>query len=408
MENLKPAILVKDDIYMKELSSEEFKRILNSWLEEKGVLLDMKSYLKFQMINMLRSTVIGNNICKKPVYSLAQQAVHLIVAEYLLQNKCNFTLSVFNTEVQLTNILPEAKLFRSVSTDSEHSKVFDKENLENILELIGFPKQTEQFLNIVENYLSHNCSLLSCLVNFYSNNIVVPKENKHDLSFNSADDNDVDEFLTNIFQIIHTSKSQPSTQKYLKENIKHCYNLKLKSFESQCIQLVDKFKKELDHRASKIDKLYNQKRSLEKQFQKLQVEYQILEEINKLSVEKIPKENIMPTLCSFDNQYQKEIEVLKDENNSQKAVINKLTTQCTDLLKEINICHEKINFMNIKMLEEEDDQDNKYLSPENLSISSDSFTDDIILQAKEKLRQLEEESAQLDVKYDSFINKKVS
>lgn len=164
-----PAIQISSEKSLKGLSPQEFQQMLSAWFQEKGIVQDMKSYLKFQMVNVLKNTVIGKNIKKGSVqtFTLAQQASHLIVAEYLMYHGCHFALSLFCTEVNLSTILPELKLFfegENVSKDA--FRQFDKENLIHILEIIGISKGSQYFSNIVNEYFESKTGipLLLCLL----------------------------------------------------------------------------------------------------------------------------------------------------------------------------------------------------------------------------------------------------
>lgn len=160
MENLTAAI--PTDATTKELSAEGFRNLLSSWFEEKGIVSDLKSHVRYRMINILKNTAIGRDIVRKSLQktSLSRQAVNLIVAEYLMQNHYHYTLSIFNTEAGLTDIFPVSGEFN----DSNPAK-FDPDNVRNIMELIGISK-----MNILSNellssyYTDQDASILSSLV----------------------------------------------------------------------------------------------------------------------------------------------------------------------------------------------------------------------------------------------------
>ncbi|XP_076273128.1 uncharacterized protein LOC143204467 [Rhynchophorus ferrugineus] len=425
MEKLEPALSQKLDL--TEIPAEEFQRVLTVWLEEKGLLANLKSYMKFQMINMLRNTVMGKNLRKKSseVFSLAQQALHLIVAEYLWQNQCQFTFSLFSSEVNLTNVMPDSKLFSFMNERTDNVKMFDKNNVVHILELVGFSKQNAQFPKLLRLYFEKNNTLLNCLVNILSENYTDIQDPEKCTEFEQKDIED--DFLQNVLKAFRTSHLQTDIQKQLIHHIKLCYDLKVKTFESQCVKLVNKFKKELSGHESKIKKLNGQKKCLEKQIKKIQSENLILRDQS----QKIPEntrnvlvehylENINPNVCNQEHcgdeckknvrlcgQYKREIDRLKTENKNQKIEIEQLLSRCNALVDEINGCQNKISLINIKMQEQDSGEINGQMRSDSLSFSSDNNTEEIVLQAKEKLKLLEEESTQLDLKFKALINKHI-
>lgn len=168
MERLTPAIQSADEKPLKELSPQEFQQVLSAWFHDKGIVQDMKSYLKFQMINVLQNTVIGKNIktsSSGSAYSLSQQALHLIVAEYLLYYHCDFALSLFSSEVNIKNLLPEAKRLFDAEHTTKNPIRFDKENLKNILEIVGICKDSQEHAKITSKYLeSDENPLLFCIL----------------------------------------------------------------------------------------------------------------------------------------------------------------------------------------------------------------------------------------------------
>lgn len=428
MENIIPAIQQMNEKSLKELSPQEFQQLLSSWFQDRGIIQDMKSYLKFQMINVLKNTTIGKNMtkCVPQTYSLAQQALHLIVAEYLLQNHCHFTFSLFINEVSLTNILPNDKaFFCNDDTYKTTRNVFDKDNLINILELTGLPKDNEHFARILNCYFEGGvCSLLSCLIDVIGKGIkessVIDVEDKAGTDFD-------DDFMGNVSQILESLNLPQKTRNRLLHSIKLCYDVKNRAFENQCIKLINKFKKEIHIRDKRIHDADRQKRLLEKQVLKLQRENDsVNEKLHSLLKESkvVQHQQIIPSVCSLNHCddkckeanklyeiYKKEIELLRIDNTKQKEEIQKLDFNCNELLKEFNCCQSKINLVNTKIQEDIYHEVNSLSAAchdNNTQLGPDSdttITEEILQQAREKLKLLEEESKELDIRFSNFVIK---
>lgn len=156
--HLKPAYS-GSKLNVEQLSSEEFHRKLYEFFEDRGLQSDLRSYLRTKMINVLKETPIGRSDCKKSM-SPKMQAVNLLVAEFLMQQNCFYSLSVFSTEVPLANILPE--LNNNFVRKPESGWKFERKEAFEILETLGFEKDGE----ILENYygVDNKESLLCCIL----------------------------------------------------------------------------------------------------------------------------------------------------------------------------------------------------------------------------------------------------
>ncbi|ENN71400.1 hypothetical protein HUJ04_010618 [Dendroctonus ponderosae] len=416
MENLTPAIQSVNEKTLKELSPQEFQQVLSVWFHDKGIVQDMKSYLKFQMINVLQNTVIGKNIktySSGSAYSLSQQALHLIIAEYLLHYQCDFALSLFSSEVNIRNLLPETKrLFSSEPTTKKPIR-FDKENLKNILEIVGICKDSQEHLKIISKYFeSDENPLLFCILSLIGKEPTKAGEN----SQYYQDEAFEDDFFKNMRLVMQSQNLPHKTQTHLLRNLKVCLDLKNKSFEHQVVQLVDKFRKEIFARDEKLHHAQRRTKHLEKKSLATQEDNQGLrQQMQSLSTEE--KRNLIESAqCSLghcneqcaDNKklcalYQKEIERLKDLSNQQKLKFEQLSSSYGNLLKEFESCQNKIHFVNARIedvaLESEKDQ------KESTSLSSNSITEEILQNARCKLKLLEDEGIELDIRFKNFVMK---
>lgn len=68
--------------------------------EKRGLLLELRAHMRQQMVRALQENVSGFNGCRKRLSSSPKfQAMHMLIADFLLQQEHHYTVSVFSTEV---------------------------------------------------------------------------------------------------------------------------------------------------------------------------------------------------------------------------------------------------------------------------------------------------------------------
>lgn len=168
-DNITPALNLNDQ-NLSELSAEEFQRRLYTWFEDRGLLSDLRAHMRLQMINALKDTSIG-----KPAASQAMspklQAINLLIAEFLLHQDCHYSLSIFSAEVPAINVLPEFSSYvinggAKPSTDTFKKWRFTEKDMWDILETLGFIKESDEAVEIVKRYYdkSNDECLLMCVI----------------------------------------------------------------------------------------------------------------------------------------------------------------------------------------------------------------------------------------------------
>lgn len=140
-----------------ELSAEELRSKLREWFEERGLLSDMRLQLRLKMIDALKDTPVGKVGPRKTV-SPKQQAMNLLVAEFLHREGCFYSLSVFGTEMPLANILPAGV------KDTDIDWKFGDTEVSDVLDTLGFSKNSAEHVEIRQIYSSSNESLLNCIL----------------------------------------------------------------------------------------------------------------------------------------------------------------------------------------------------------------------------------------------------
>lgn len=174
--------------------------------------------------------------------------------------------------------------------------------------------------------------------------------------------------MKNVCLVVQCLNLPPKVHSQLLYNLKVICELKTKLYESQVVELVNKFKKELNSREVKLHQSQKRKRCLEKRLEKLQNENERLKQkIDKdkpVQSEKIVEKVIsLPcSLCHCDEEctsnrrlcesYKKEIEKLKDINSKQMEEIKRLSSTCDQLVEEFNSCQSKISLVNTRLHED--------------------------------------------------------
>lgn len=177
-----------------QMTSQEFQQMLYTWCEEKGLVSDLRSYLRVLMIKKLRNTAMGRLDSTRTNVSLSRQALHLVIGEHLLREGCHYTLSIFSTEVPgIASYLPFS-LFEAHR--QEDSWRFDKDCVLNVLELIGISKTSTESLRILGLYLKNFGSLLDCLISAKS----VEAENKNYDIVRSPRTGNITQYIENILE----------------------------------------------------------------------------------------------------------------------------------------------------------------------------------------------------------------
>lgn len=153
------------------ISEDEFKRQISSWIDERGISRKLQSKLRADLFEHFNRTHLGRQMAEQ--HSLVHRIVlsplilvlNTLVADFLYAEDCHFTLSVFANEVPFKNTLPNFE-----ATPARTLFRFNESELKDIFEAIGISKGNEKMVrqfysNSVENGSSEllNRSLLYCL-----------------------------------------------------------------------------------------------------------------------------------------------------------------------------------------------------------------------------------------------------
>ncbi|KAI9553514.1 hypothetical protein GHT06_021432 [Daphnia sinensis] len=90
----------------RHMPRDKLKLILFDWLKEKGILGELQAFLRMKMVEKLQQTQLAS-ASKQAQLSAKDNAVNMMVYEYLKHHNMFYTASVFASEcssVQLTNL----------------------------------------------------------------------------------------------------------------------------------------------------------------------------------------------------------------------------------------------------------------------------------------------------------------
>ncbi|CAG9859847.1 unnamed protein product [Phyllotreta striolata] len=424
----------------ENLSSDEFKALLTDWYEEKGILSQLRAQLRFKMINVLKNTAIGREITKKTSQTsmcLSKHAVNLIVAEFLMKNNYEYSLSIFNTEAGLCNMYTN----NLVNQSEKNLLQFDLDNLINILELVGINKMSELFSNILDRFCSNeeNVSVLACLINMLSHLSMDSEVDPPDLKQKMfADLTCEPEFIKQVGRVLIDSHRSVDDIGMTIENLKCLHNSELKKLEDSYNKTINKLRITLKIKNKHILHIDKKKRVTEIKLFKIVGEYNALKhQMKGLVKDKLLKEQEIKNLknsrenkcdlelennkennfsCKLDHcdnacsnnkqliiELQKDNQELSKRNVEQREEFTELQKKYTELLNNFHFLQKKFNLLN-KEVGENDGKSSTNLelndqSHYENSDSADSLTDEVIRQAWLKLEKLEKESKEIEEQY---------
>ncbi|KAJ0172742.1 hypothetical protein K1T71_011881 [Dendrolimus kikuchii] len=151
-------------------SAENFQTFIYDLFDQNGILNDLRAYLRGHIVNVLKSAQTGDPLpCQKHFakrLELANQALNILVAEYLLHEEFNYSLSVFVSEIPLANMVFAFAKTLMLNKESDHENLkFIEHDIWRILNYLGMKCDSEHIYNIIDMYKSEgNPPLLLCIL----------------------------------------------------------------------------------------------------------------------------------------------------------------------------------------------------------------------------------------------------
>ncbi|XP_043072188.1 uncharacterized protein LOC6564774 isoform X2 [Drosophila grimshawi] len=135
--------------HLAQLSEPDFERQFRKWMSEEGIENQMHSQLRVELINRFNSTSLGKllNRASATAAQMGRQsncllpspimlALHTLVAEFLYEQNCHYTLSVFCSEMPHHHTLPKFQ--------GRTEFRFNREELQQLLTALMGKKAAEQ------------------------------------------------------------------------------------------------------------------------------------------------------------------------------------------------------------------------------------------------------------------------
>lgn len=159
----------------KEISSKEFQRKLFDWFEKRGLLSELRAFMRHRMIAALYSSESpcpASHFSTETAVSPSLQALLLLVAEFLVQQKYHYTMSVMVAEAPLLASFPKFSGYVSYMSQTEtihkgsNFPRYSERDVQEILEVLGIPSNSESMEHILRLYSNNDAreSLLACML----------------------------------------------------------------------------------------------------------------------------------------------------------------------------------------------------------------------------------------------------
>lgn len=322
-----PALQIENQ---KNLSEEEFQKQLCTWLESRGLLCELRAYFRSNMIEVLKNTSLGSTIsCKaKQTISPKMQAMNLLIAEYFIYSQYHFSLCVFCTEVQLSNMLQNVN--NSTNSLEGKSFKFTEKEVYDILEAMGILRHNKQAQRIYESYCESDEPLVSYFLpsgSLSSVNLYEPMQALEDLG-----DVDCDSVLDNIQKALANSNISPAEQTLLKHYIKLICDKQQEKHMKNMEMLREQYKTELKKYKSKLGdiqktfdierkKLQNEIKLMERNLEAIIIQSYLLKTDDTAKSAKV---------ISLSDQTQQKDMVTEEVGTSAEVVFHDKCMQCFD------------------------------------------------------------------------------
>ncbi|XP_037025506.1 uncharacterized protein LOC119066911 [Bradysia coprophila] len=163
---------------IKNIPEDEFKQNLIEWVEQQDISKELQSKLRSDLITNFGKTALGRQIAvqyqqsQRMVLSSMVLVLNTLVAEFLYDQNCHFSLSVFSSEVPYKNVLPDFEKTRKFRFDSAElndiMKALALDRSDHKTEILQMYKQPQE-----RDGTLADSSLLFCIIKTLSQTIPV-------------------------------------------------------------------------------------------------------------------------------------------------------------------------------------------------------------------------------------------
>ncbi|XP_024941607.1 uncharacterized protein PFB0145c [Cephus cinctus] len=411
----------------------EYYSAVYTWFDKCGIISNVRTHLRQNLINALKGIKPSFSLRENTTPKSANQYVHdLLIAEYLWNRDYTYSLSVFASEVPLlVNFRDEPHA--SDSTDTNPQKLRD-DYVCHTLETLGIRADSVEGQVIVDDYGKSNDPLLLCILKCLSS-ISMKKSKVIWYDRETQTTNDGYSKLVAIKKKLVAQKESFEKQLSEKENKlreqAHLVNQQLdllnkKLEQAQALMLaVETKEKELtDEKRRNSERIFHKEMELSikenfltqesERLKKERNNYQRFEsnlkklqdELNKVKKDIPSNENNSPITQDVKVQTETEFSSIDEERKllnkekqelaslvrEQKSRIEELTLRAVQLSRQLEEAHLiKSTTIDVPIIKA------------NTIVSESSSTEDILLDAKMRLRRLEEESLRANQCYISCM-----
>lgn len=117
---------------VKNIPPEEFKEILQSWMEQKEITQTLQKKLRKQLVNDFQKTELAKQLeaeSQKNLFNTSDYVIDTLQAEHLYHKNNHFTLSVFFTETRHSSMLP--------NFEKQNSFRFETKEIQDLIGMLG-------------------------------------------------------------------------------------------------------------------------------------------------------------------------------------------------------------------------------------------------------------------------------
>ncbi|KAK3930006.1 Oral-facial-digital syndrome 1 protein-like protein [Frankliniella fusca] len=158
-----------------DISSREFQQQLFDWFEKRGLLSELRTFMRHRMISALYSSEtpcpgLRFTSDKSSSVSPSLQAILLLIVEFLVKQEYHYTMSIFVAEAPLIASFPKFSGYVSYLPEYEARKSgsefprYSEKDVQDIMEVFGITVGSEGMDHILRLYSNNNARepLLVC------------------------------------------------------------------------------------------------------------------------------------------------------------------------------------------------------------------------------------------------------
>ncbi|XP_043266762.1 centrosomal protein of 63 kDa-like [Venturia canescens] len=427
----------------------DYYSALYTWFEKCGIISNVRTHLRQNLVNALKSkdtTLSKDNTSPK---SAKQYVYDLLIAEYLWNHSYTYTLSVFASEapllVNFSKNLPN-------SDSPDRKEKLQNDYVQHTLETLGIQPQDLVGQHVIKEYTDVDTPLLLAILKCLSQSLFNAKDqNNLDRSGQSSKHNCETQTDGNYKSSLEYSKLAMAKKKLIQQKEIFAAELTQKEdelrrqasvMELQMTTLNDKLARaqNLMHLVNlKEKKLSEDKKEDDRRIYRREIELSTKEDLLVREAERLQKERDsyrkfesdlkklqdeltkvkkeLPTRESDRNLSYKDMQVQTDTSpvDSEKATLNRERDELMSLIRVQQSRIEELTKRTVSLSRQlEEAQITKRPSIEipttvvrfsktSTFLSESSSTEDILHDAKMRLRRLEEESLKADQCYFNCI-----